>query len=105
MSHFPELDYLDRVHRAWPRVFAQPSAGTHPLVIQGTTLVILCQGDELTERIHNDAEKIVGLLNRLIAADDALSALDAVSATRTEIFLAREQHAIKLWLRDFDVGF
>jgi hypothetical protein len=104
MSHFPELDRLDRISRAWPRVFAQPPLGTHPLTIEGTALIVLCQGDDVTERIEGEAEKIVGLLNR-VDASAGLTAIEAVSATRTEILLARELHGLKLWLRDFDVGF
>lgn len=91
--------------RAWPRVFAQPPVGTQPLTLEESALVVLCQGEGATQQIAADAKRIVGLLNRLLPADDALSAVEAVEATRTEIYLARELLTLKLWLRDFDPGF
>lgn len=44
-------------------------------------------------------------LNRELDGEVAITRLEAVPATQTEIFPPRELLMLKLWLRDFDVGF
>lgn len=104
-SHFPNVDRLELVVRAWPKLFAPHPDGTHPLHLDEATLFVLCQGEQLAMQIANDREEIVRRLNRELDGDVTVTRLEAVAATRTEIFLAREILMLKLWLRDYDVGF
>jgi len=104
-SHFPNIDRLELVARAWPKLFAQRWRGTHPLHLEQSTLYVLCQGEELAVELAGQRDEIVSLLNRELDGDVTITRFEAVPATQTEIFLARELLMLKLWLRDFDVGF
>jgi hypothetical protein len=103
-AYFPGIGSLLQVARAWPRVFAQPPAGTVPVALQEGRLVVLCGDDEQLALIHNSSEEIVRTLNRLLDGDVIVERMEAIEATRTELFLAREVLALKSWLVDFDVG-
>jgi len=43
MSHFPDVDRMEAVKSAWPRLFAEPPLGMQPLAIDDDTLIVLCQ--------------------------------------------------------------
>ena len=105
MSHFPAIDEIEAVTLAWPRLFAQPPVGMQPLTLDDETLVVLCQAPNLVEYVAQRQEEMVSSLNRLLDGRVTLTAIRPVSATATEMYLARELLALKLWLRDFDVGF
>ncbi len=104
-SHFPNVDRLECVVQAWPKLFAQRPDATQPLHLEQSTLVVLCHGEELAVQLADDREEIIRRLNRELDGDVTVTRVEIVPATRTEIFLAREILALKLWLRDFDVGF
>ncbi len=104
-SHFPNIDRIELVVRAWPKLFAEPPLGTQVLHLEQSTLYVLCQGHELATKLAGDHDEIVRLLNQELDGDVTVTRLEAVPATQTEIFLAREVLMLKLWLRDFDVGF
>lgn len=80
MSHFPEVDRIEAVAQAWPRLFAEPPVGLQPLTLDETTLIVLCQ-----------APNLIGFIE-----DRPIP---------TEIYLARELLSLKRWLRDVDIGF
>lgn len=104
-SHFPNIDRLELVVRAWPKLLDERSQGTHPLHLDQSTLYVLCQGEELAVKIAGERDELVRRLNRELDGEVTVTRLEAVPATQTEIFLARELLMLKLWLRDFDVGF
>ncbi|MDQ3677739.1 MAG: hypothetical protein M3401_13230 [Actinomycetota bacterium] len=105
MSHFPQIDRIEAVARAWPRLFAQLPIGMHPLMIDDATLIVLCQSPQLLEHVSRREEQLVRGLNDLLEPCMQITAIRAVMATATEIYLARELLTLKIWLRDFDVGF
>ena len=86
-------------------MFAQPPVGLQPLTLDDTTLVVLCQAPHLVEFISRQHQSLVFGLIELLDGGPAVTAIRPVLATGTEIYLARELLALKLWLRDFDVGF
>jgi hypothetical protein len=104
-SHFPNIDRLELVVRAWPKLFAQHPGSTQPLHLEQSTLFVLCQSEELAAQLASESEEIVDRLNRGLDGDVTITGVEMVPATRTEIFLAREILMLKLWLRDFDIGF
>lgn len=105
VSHFPNIDQIEAVLTAWPRLFARATVGMQPLVIDDGTLVVLCQVPHLVEFINEQQQELISDLNRLLDGEVVIAAIRPVSATSTEIYLARELLALKIWLRDFDVGF
>lgn len=105
MSHFPEVDRIEAVARVWPQLFAQPPIGMQPLTIEDSTLVVLCQAPNLLVYVQRREEHIVRSLNDALDGRAAITAIHAVSATTTEMYLARELLALRIWLRDFDIGF
>ena len=105
MSHFPEVDRIEAIVQAWPHLFAQPPVGMQPLTVDDATLIVLCQAPNLVEFVNARQDALVSGINDRLEAQMAITAVEPVSATATEIYLAREMLALKLWLRDFDVGF
>ena len=103
-DYFPGIDRVVRVSRIWPRIFANEPAGTLPAWFEGDRLIVLCAGAEPLAMVRESAEQIAGLLNRLLDGDDLIAGVEAVQATRTELFLARDMLALKTWLADFNVG-
>ena len=105
MSHFPEVDRIAAIVQAWPHLFAQPPVGMQPLTVNDATLVVLCQAPNLVDFIRARQDELMSGINDRLEAQMAISAVEPVSASATEIYLARELLALKVWLRDFDVGF
>jgi hypothetical protein len=105
MSQFPEVDRMQAVALAWPRLFVQPPAGMQPLTIDDSTLVVLCQAPNVVEFIRQRQDELVAGLNHVLDGGVRISAIRPVSATATEMYLARELLALKVWLRDLDAGF
>jgi hypothetical protein len=103
-EYFPGIERVVRVARIWPRIFAEHPGGTLPVSLEEDRLVVLCSGDEALSMVHENSEQMVRLLNRLLDGDDVIGSIEAVEATRTELFLARDLVAIKTWLEDFNVG-
>lgn len=104
-DYFPGLDRLLQIGRVWPRAFAYPPVGTLPVALEEDRLVVLCAGEEPLALVRDSSEKIVRLLNRLLDGDVVVGRIEAVEATRTELFLAQDMLALKSWLVDYDVGF
>ena len=104
-DYFPGIDRLLKVARLWPRVFAQPPAGTLPVSLNDSRLIVLCAGEGPLELVQDNSEQIVRLLNRLLDGEVVIAELEPVEATRTELFLAGELLALKSWIVDYDVGF
>jgi hypothetical protein len=106
MSHFPDVDRMEAVTAAWPRLFAEPPVGMQPLAIDDDhTLIVLCQAANLVAHVLEHERELVGGLNDLLDRRWSISAVQPVPATATEMYLAREVFALKIWLRDFDPGF
>jgi hypothetical protein len=105
MSHFPEVDRIETVALAWPRLFVEPPVGMQPLTIDDSTLVVLCQAPNLVEFVSQREDELVSGLNSALDGKAPITAIRAIGGTATEIYLARELLALKVWLRDFDVGF
>jgi len=103
MSRFPQVDHIEAVVRAWPRLFAQAPVGMQPLTIDDSTLIVLCQAPHLLSHVERNEEHLVRGLNDALENRMQITAIRAASATATEIYLARELLALKIWLRDFDV--
>jgi hypothetical protein len=104
-NHFPGLDRQELIVRAWPEVFPEDEGATYPLAVAGSTLIVLCQTEELRQRVEAESMQIVNELNGSLELYGTLLNAEAVIATRTEIYLAREVLWLKLWLRDHDLGF
>jgi hypothetical protein len=104
-NHFPGLDRQELIVRAWPQVFPEPEGATYPLTVVGSTLIVLCQTEELRQRVEAESLHIVHELNGSLELHGTLLNAEAVLGTRTEIYLAREILWLKVWLRDHDLGF
>ncbi len=81
MSHFPDVDRMEAVRSAWP------------------------QAPNLVAHVFENERELVDGLNDLLDRRWSISAVRPVPATATEMYLARELFALKIWLRDFDPGF
>jgi len=103
-ADFPGLRDLQRVVHVWPRIFAEQQIGLLPVALEEQRLLVLCVGDAALAMVAGNAAQILRLLNRLLDGDVVIDELEAVAATRTELFLARDLLALKSWLVDFDVG-
>lgn len=105
VSHFPDVDRIEAVAQAWPRLFAEPPLGLQPLTLDESTLIVLCQAQNLADFVVERRDELVRDLNDALNGRVPITGIRAVRATATEIYLARELLALKAWLRDFDVGF
>ena len=105
MTDFPGLDRQELIVRAWPEVFPEPEGATYPLTVVGSTLIVLCQTEELRQEVEVASRQIVAELNGSLELYGTLLNVEGVIGTRTEIYLARELLWLKLWLRDHDLGF
>jgi hypothetical protein len=103
-DYLPGIGDLLAVARAWPRVFAQVPADSQPIAVEGGRVVVLCVSADALELVGQNAERIVGLLNRLLDGDVRVQSIDPIEATRAELYLHRDLLALKTWLVDFDVG-
>jgi hypothetical protein len=103
-DYFPGIDRVIRVNRVWPRIFAADASGTLPVAFDDERLVVLCAGEAPLAMVRGNAEQIVRLLNRLLDGDVVVAGVDAVEATPTELFLARDLLTLKSWLTDFNIG-
>ncbi|MGI8802651.1 MAG: hypothetical protein ACR2KV_10845 [Solirubrobacteraceae bacterium] len=103
-DYFPGLADLVAVSRTWPRVFAHVPTDTQPIAFEDGRLVVLCCGEEPLALVLESAERIPRLLNRLLDGDVVVTSVEALDATRAELYLARDLLALKSWLVDFDVG-
>ncbi|UTI63973.1 hypothetical protein NBH00_21855 [Paraconexibacter antarcticus] len=104
-DYFPGAGPLLRVARAWPRVFAHHPEGTLVIAMEGDQLAVLCTGDAPLALVQDNANEIIRLLNRLLDGDLVIKRLEAIPATRAELYLARDLLALKAWLIDYDIGF
>jgi hypothetical protein len=95
---------LIEVARAWPRVFAQPPTGTQPIAFQDGRFVVLCANEAALGLIAGNEQHIVGLLNRVLDGKVVVEHIEAVEATRTEMFLAHDLLAIKTLMVDIAPG-
>lgn len=86
MSHFPDVDRLEAVAQAWPRLFAQPPVGLQPLTLEESTLVVLCQAPNLIAFIDEHHDDLVRSLNDALEGQIRITTIRAVRATATEMY-------------------
>ncbi len=77
-SHFPNIDRLELVVRAWPKLLGERSRGTHPLHLDQSTLHVLCQGEE----IAGERDELVRRLNRELDGEVTITRLEACPPPR-----------------------
>jgi hypothetical protein len=99
------VDRIEAVTRGWPRLFTNAPVGMAPLTIDDDTLIVMCQSPNLVAHVTERERELVAALNAALDRRDQIRAVRAVQATATEMYLARELLALRIWLRDFDIGF